>query len=185
MASPQKAKRGQMRIVWRDVSNLFGYEDLVLLQRKGRFELSHVKALRELVEARSGRRQRRRVTPLRPRRKNDIPSDRSQCRVGFPIAISRSDFSSQEYARLHAPARHTFLSAMVATVLSEHERAAHAHQAAIFRAMTPQQRIGYALRMNATMRRLLALGFQSRHPDWSEAQICRAVADRILYARTG
>lgn len=51
--------------------------------------------------------------------------------------------------------------------------------------MTPQQRIGYALRMNATMRRLLALGFQSRHPDWSEAQICRAVADRILYARTG
>ena len=74
---------------------------------------------------------------------------------------------------------------MVATALSEHERAAHAHQAAIFRAMTTQQRIGYALRMNATMRRLLALGFQSRHPDWSEARICRAVADRILYARTG
>jgi hypothetical protein len=51
MASPQKAKRGQMPIVWRDVSNLFGYEDLVLLQRKGRFELPHIKAFRELVEA--------------------------------------------------------------------------------------------------------------------------------------
>jgi len=51
MASPQKAKRGQMPLVWRDVSNLFGYEDRVLLQRKGRFELPHIKAFRELVEA--------------------------------------------------------------------------------------------------------------------------------------
>jgi len=51
--------------------------------------------------------------------------------------------------------------------------------------MTPQQRMTQALRMNATMRRLLALGFKNRHPDWTDAQISRAVADRILYARTG
>ncbi len=74
---------------------------------------------------------------------------------------------------------------MVATPTPEHELAAQAHQAAIYRAMTPQQRIQQALRMNATMRRLLALGFQNRHPDWTEAQIRRAVAERILYARTG
>ncbi len=74
---------------------------------------------------------------------------------------------------------------MVAPASSAHERAAHAHQAAIYRAMTPQQRIEQALRMNATMRRLLELGFKNRHPDWTDAQIRRAVADRILYARTG
>jgi hypothetical protein len=51
--------------------------------------------------------------------------------------------------------------------------------------MTPQQRITQALRMNATMRRLLSLGFQSRHPEWTDSQIRRAVADRILHARTG
>jgi hypothetical protein len=74
---------------------------------------------------------------------------------------------------------------MVVATSSDHERAALAHQAAVYRAMTPQQRITQALRMNATMRRLLALGFKSRNPDWTDAQISRAVADRILYARTG
>jgi len=74
---------------------------------------------------------------------------------------------------------------MVAPALTAHEHAAQAYQAAIYRAMTPQQRIAQALRMNATMRRLLALGFQSRHPEWTEAEVRRAVAERILYARTG
>lgn len=74
---------------------------------------------------------------------------------------------------------------MVATIPPDHEPAAHAHQVSIYRAMTPQQRITQALQMNATMRRLLALGFKSRHPDWTDAQIRRAVADRIFYARTG
>lgn len=50
-ARPPKPKRGQPTLIWRDVSRLFGHEDLVLLQRKGRFELPHVKAFRELVEA--------------------------------------------------------------------------------------------------------------------------------------
>lgn len=74
---------------------------------------------------------------------------------------------------------------MVATVQSEHSREADARQAAIYRAMTPRQRLEQALRMNAAMRRLLALGFRQRHPDWTETQIRRAVADRILHARTG
>ena len=67
----------------------------------------------------------------------------------------------------------------------DHVRAAHAHQVAIFRAMTPQQRLEQALRMNRTMRELMAAGFRDRHPEWSETQVRRAVADRILYARTG
>jgi hypothetical protein len=74
---------------------------------------------------------------------------------------------------------------MVAQVLSAHERSSSAHPAAIYRVITPQQRLEQALRMNATMRRLLALGFKSRHPDWTDAQIRRALADRILYTRTG
>ncbi len=74
---------------------------------------------------------------------------------------------------------------MFAPALPAHEHAAQAYQSAIYRAMTPQQRIAQALRMNATMRRLLALGFQSRHPEWTEAEVSRAVAERILYARTG
>ena len=69
--------------------------------------------------------------------------------------------------------------------IADHERAAAARQAAIYRAMTPRQRIAQALRMNASMRRLLALGFRQRHPEWDETKIRRAVADRILHARTG
>jgi DNA-binding transcriptional LysR family regulator len=47
---PLVAKRGLPQLIWRDVSGLFGHEDLVLLLRQGRFELPHVKAFRELVE---------------------------------------------------------------------------------------------------------------------------------------
>lgn len=68
---------------------------------------------------------------------------------------------------------------------AEHERAARERQHAILRAMPPEQRLWQALRMNQAMRSLLAAGFRSRHPTWSEAEIARAVADRILHARTG
>lgn len=68
---------------------------------------------------------------------------------------------------------------------SDHVRAAQAHQVSIYRAMTPQQRLDQGLRMNRTMRELMAAGFRDRHPGWSEVQVRRAVADRILYARTG
>jgi len=68
---------------------------------------------------------------------------------------------------------------------SDHVRAAHAHQVAIYRRMSPQERLLQALQMNRSMRELLAAGFRQRQPDWSEAQVRRAVADRILYACTG
>jgi len=67
----------------------------------------------------------------------------------------------------------------------EHLRAARERQIAIIRAMTPAERMRRALQMNRTMRLLLAAGFRERHPDWSELQVARAVAERILYARTG
>ena len=67
----------------------------------------------------------------------------------------------------------------------DHVRAAHERQVMIYRAMTPQQRLAQALRMNQTMRKLMATGFRERNPGWTEAEVKRAVADRILYARTG
>lgn len=67
----------------------------------------------------------------------------------------------------------------------EHVRVAHARQLAIIRAMTPTARLQRALQMNRSMRTLLAAGFRERHPEWPEAHVKRAVADRILYARTG
>lgn len=74
---------------------------------------------------------------------------------------------------------------MTAIAEPDHERLAHARQAAIYRAMTPQDRLRQALRMNRSMRQLLAAGYRTRHPTWTETQIRRAVADRILHARTG
>ena len=70
-------------------------------------------------------------------------------------------------------------------VESEHERAAHEHQMAIYRSMLPQQRLSEALRMNRMVRELLAAGFRQRHPEWTESRVQRAVADRILHASTG
>ena len=67
----------------------------------------------------------------------------------------------------------------------EHVIAAHQRQLAIIRAMTPTGRLQRALQMNRTARELLAAGFRQRHPAWTEVQVKRAVADRILYARTG
>lgn len=74
---------------------------------------------------------------------------------------------------------------MPAPAESAHALAAHERQVVIYRAMTPGQRLAQALRMNRTMRELMAAGFRDRHPDWSAAQVKRAVASRILHARTG
>ena len=74
---------------------------------------------------------------------------------------------------------------MPPVVEPNHERAAQERQLAIICAMSPEQRIQQALRMNRTMREFLAAGFRARNPSWSDAQIKRAVADRILHARTG
>ncbi len=53
------------------------------------------------------------------------------------------------------------------------------------RTLTPQQRLQQALRMNRAMRDLMAAGYRARNPGWTEGQVQRAVADRILHARTG
>lgn len=74
---------------------------------------------------------------------------------------------------------------MSATAEPDHVRAAHERQVAVYRAMAPQQRLEQALRMNRSMRDLMAIGFRDRHPEWTELQVSRAVADRILHARTG
>ncbi len=49
--TPPVRGRTRSALVWRDVSSLFGHEDLFLLQRSGRFELPHVRVFRELVMA--------------------------------------------------------------------------------------------------------------------------------------
>ena len=67
----------------------------------------------------------------------------------------------------------------------DHERAAHERQIAIYRAMQPTERLQQALRMNHRMRELLAAGFRSRNPTWTETQVRQATATRILHARTG
>ena len=74
---------------------------------------------------------------------------------------------------------------MSATTEPDHVHAAHNRQVEIYRAMTPQQRLEQPLRMNLSMRELMAAGFRDRQPAWTEVQIRRRIADRILYARTG
>jgi hypothetical protein len=74
---------------------------------------------------------------------------------------------------------------MSTLVEADHERRAHERQVAIYRAMTPQQRLEQATRMNRSMRELMAAGFRDRNPTWTEPEVRRAVAERILYACTG
>lgn len=74
---------------------------------------------------------------------------------------------------------------MLASLESPHLQAAREKQLAVMRAMTPQQRLEQALRMNRAMRELMAAGFRQRRPEWTELQVKRAVASRILHARTG
>lgn len=75
--------------------------------------------------------------------------------------------------------------AMSTVVENDHLRVAHERQLAIYRAMTPRQRLEQAMRMNQAMRELMAAGFRDRNPTWTEPQVKRAVAERILYACTG
>jgi hypothetical protein len=85
-----------------------------------------------------------------------------------------------------APAApHPILWIMSLIAEPDHERAAREHQVAMIRAMSPQQRLQQALRMNRSMRALMAAGYRDRHPTWTENDVRRAVAERILHARTG
>lgn len=83
------------------------------------------------------------------------------------------------------PRTEAYGSAMSAAVEPDHLRVAHERQVAIYRAMSPQERLAQATRMNQSMRSLMAAGFRARHPEWTDAEVKRAVAERILYARTG
>lgn len=47
---PPKREAGEAEIVVREVTDLFGHEEVFLVQRRGRFEPAHVRAFRELVQ---------------------------------------------------------------------------------------------------------------------------------------
>jgi hypothetical protein len=57
-------------------------------------------------------------------------------------------------------------------------------QMAIYRAMTPQQRLAEARRMYWAARRLRAAHERQLHPDWSEAQVQERVRQVFLSAGT-
>ena len=66
----------------------------------------------------------------------------------------------------------------------DQEQIAHQRQIDILRSLSPERRLQEGLRMNRAVRELLAVGFRSRHPQWTEQRILEAVAERILHART-
>ncbi|MFA5056938.1 MAG: hypothetical protein WC485_02390 [Opitutaceae bacterium] len=67
----------------------------------------------------------------------------------------------------------------------DHVRQADERQTAIYRQMTPTQRLQQAVRMNQRMRLLMDAGLRAQHPEWSAAERKRIIAERILHARTG
>jgi hypothetical protein len=67
----------------------------------------------------------------------------------------------------------------------DHVLDADERQAAIYRAMTPAERLRQALRLSDQMRSLMDAALRAEHPDWSAQRRRRAVAERILHARTG
>ena len=60
-----------------------------------------------------------------------------------------------------------------------------ARQTAIFRAMSPAQRLSLAVGMFRQMQSLMDAGLRESHPEWTAEQRRRAIAERVLYARTG
>lgn len=89
-----------------------------------------------------------------------------------------------EVARLAVAVRGRYGQAMSGEVTTAHEAAANARQIEIYRAMLPERRMEIALRMRTGMRELLAAGFRDRFPAWTEQDVRKAVAKRILHART-
>jgi hypothetical protein len=51
--------------------------------------------------------------------------------------------------------------------------------AAMFRAMTPAQRVAATAQAHRTARALVAAGVRHQHPDWTDEQIAREVARRM------
>lgn len=69
--------------------------------------------------------------------------------------------------------------------LPDHGTEIEVRQDAIYRAMTPAQRLEQALRMNRQMRSLMDAALRAEHPDWTPEQRQGVIARRILHARTG
>jgi hypothetical protein len=53
--------------------------------------------------------------------------------------------------------------------------------AAILRRKTITERVAMVLDANVTMRKLIEGPLRARHPDWTDQQIQREIARRILY----
>lgn len=68
---------------------------------------------------------------------------------------------------------------------TDHEAEALARQAAIYRSMTPAQRLEQALRLSQQMRSLMDAALRAEHPEWTPEQREQVIARRILHARTG
>lgn len=68
---------------------------------------------------------------------------------------------------------------------SDHVREGERLQAEIYRKMDPADRLRQAVRLNQQMRSLMDAGLRARHPEWTEAQRQRWIAERILYGCTG
>lgn len=49
--------------------------------------------------------------------------------------------------------------------------------------MTPQQKLAAAERLYWSARALKAAGFRADHPEWTEAQVQKAVRDAFLFHR--
>jgi hypothetical protein len=61
---------------------------------------------------------------------------------------------------------------------------AHDHQVRLYRAMSPEQRSELALRMSDDLRRIAAEGIRTRHPDYSESEVRRALVAVFYGAET-
>jgi hypothetical protein len=66
-----------------------------------------------------------------------------------------------------------------------HATRVEARREEIYRAMLPAQRLRQSLRLHALMRSLMDAGLRAQHPDWSDEQRRRVIAERVLNARTG
>lgn len=60
---------------------------------------------------------------------------------------------------------------------------ADARQVAVYRQMTPSQRLGLAMQMNQSMRDLMDSGLRATHPHFTPAERRQEIARRIRHAR--
>lgn len=68
---------------------------------------------------------------------------------------------------------------------SAHLAEADARRAAIYRDMSPADRLRQALRLSQQMRSLMDAALRADHPELQPEERRRLIAERILYARTG